>query len=48
MLFRKSARQKFAVDTVNEFLEAHPEIEKVYFVCFDRENFLLYESLLMW
>jgi O-acetyl-ADP-ribose deacetylase len=35
-----------AVKTVTEYLESDSFIVKVYFVCFDEENFQLYRSLL--
>jgi O-acetyl-ADP-ribose deacetylase (regulator of RNase III) len=35
-----------AVETVKKTLAEAPEIEKVVFVCFDEENFTLYEGLL--
>ena len=35
-----------AIKTVTGFLQTHPGIIKVYFVCFDEENFQLYKSLL--
>jgi O-acetyl-ADP-ribose deacetylase (regulator of RNase III) len=35
-----------AVEAVKKTLEETPEIEKVVFVCFDEENFMLYEGLL--
>ncbi len=34
-----------AVRTTEEFLGSHPGIERVVFVCFDRENYDLYEIL---
>ena len=35
-----------AVNTVSEFLEQNDFIDKVYFVCFDEENYELYKSLM--
>jgi O-acetyl-ADP-ribose deacetylase (regulator of RNase III) len=35
---------RIAVDTVREFLAAHPTIEKVSFVCFDTLTFGLYKK----
>ena len=40
--FPKDKAAVIAVDTVREFLTAHPQIEQVVFVCFDRENYDLY------
>lgn len=36
--FPKDQAAQIAVRTVSDFLEQHPEIEKVIFVCFDDEN----------
>ena len=36
-----------AIRTVNNFLQHNQDMLKVYFVCFDEENFKLYESLLL-
>lgn len=44
--FPKEKAAKIAVQTVRETLEALPEIQKVFFVCFDEENHRLYEELL--
>jgi O-acetyl-ADP-ribose deacetylase (regulator of RNase III) len=44
--YPKKEAAEIAVKTVNEFLQTHSSIAKVYFVCFDEENFLLYQSLL--
>jgi O-acetyl-ADP-ribose deacetylase (regulator of RNase III) len=44
--YPKKEAAEIAVKTVNEFLQTHSSIVKVYFVCFDEENFLLYQSLL--
>ena len=35
-----------AVETVSSFLQTSSLIEKVYFVCFDDENFLIYQKLI--
>lgn len=42
---KKDAAQ-IAVNTVREFLSATQQIAKVYFVCFDDENFSLYKRIL--
>lgn len=44
--FPKEEAAKIAVETVRTFLADHPEIEQVYFVCFDDENRRIYEDLL--
>jgi O-acetyl-ADP-ribose deacetylase (regulator of RNase III) len=44
--FPKDRASVIAVGTVREFLGAHPGIEKVYFVCFDEENYGLYRALM--
>ncbi|MBO9565044.1 MAG: O-acetyl-ADP-ribose deacetylase [Niastella sp.] len=45
--FPKAAAAAVAVATVQEFISAHPgKMETVTFVCFDEENYRLYEQLL--
>jgi len=44
--FPKGRAAKIAVDTVEEFLSKTDKIEKVIFVCFDEENYGLYEQLI--
>ena len=44
--YPKNEAAQIAVKTVIEFLQADSFIAKVYFVCFDEENFQLYQSLL--
>jgi O-acetyl-ADP-ribose deacetylase (regulator of RNase III) len=44
--FPKVAAAGIAIKTTAEFLEQHPEIEKVIFVCFDRENYDIYAKAL--
>jgi O-acetyl-ADP-ribose deacetylase len=44
--FPKDKAAEIAVATVTEFLGEHPEMEEVVFVCFDQENYALYEKLL--
>ena len=36
-----------AIKAVTDFLQQNQDMLKVYFVCFDEENFLLYERLLL-
>ena len=42
--YPKNQAAEIAVNEVKNFLERVPTIQKVYFVCFDKENFLLYQS----
>lgn len=42
--YPKKAAAQIAFGAVAEFLQAGTLIEKVIFVCFDEENFLLYQS----
>lgn len=44
--FPKEQAAVIAVKTVKEFLAEHAELEEVVFVCFDRENFDIYQALL--
>jgi O-acetyl-ADP-ribose deacetylase (regulator of RNase III) len=45
--YPKKEAAKIAVDTVKAFVQQHPHLfDHVIFVCFDDENFKLYESLL--
>jgi O-acetyl-ADP-ribose deacetylase (regulator of RNase III) len=44
--FPKEGAAKIAVDTVKDFLSKTDKIEKVVFVCFDEENYGLYETLI--
>ncbi|MEE4198103.1 MAG: O-acetyl-ADP-ribose deacetylase [Bacteroidales bacterium] len=44
--FPKDQAAKIAINTVKEFLKQKNKIENVYFVCFDYENYNLYEKLL--
>lgn len=44
--FPKDKAAQIAITTVRAFLEKNNTIEKVIFVCFDRENYDLYKSLL--
>lgn len=42
--FPKPKAAEIAISTVQEFLTLHKEIEEVIFVCFDQENYQLYQS----
>ena len=44
--FPKERAARIAVKEVKSFLEEHSGIDEVLFVCFDRENFGLYQKLI--
>ena len=44
--YPKPAAAEIAVNTVSDYLTRHALPEQVYFVCYDEENFLLYQRLL--
>ncbi len=44
--FPKEKAAAIAIKTTEEFLKKHPQMGKVIFVCFDKENFDLYENIL--
>ncbi|HJP64634.1 MAG TPA: O-acetyl-ADP-ribose deacetylase [Mucilaginibacter sp.] len=44
--FPKDKAAEIAIDTVKGFLSNYPQIDKVIFVCFDEDNFNIYEQLL--
>jgi O-acetyl-ADP-ribose deacetylase len=44
--FPKNMAAVIAMDTVTDFLEFDKELEHVIFVCFDEENYELYDALL--
>ena len=44
--FPKDKAAGVAIDTTKEFLAKHPEIAEVIFVCFDEENYEIYNKLL--
>jgi len=44
--FPKDKAAKIAVKTVSDFLKQNNSIEKVYFVCFDNENYTIYKNIL--
>jgi O-acetyl-ADP-ribose deacetylase (regulator of RNase III) len=44
--YPKKEAAEIAVNTVKDFLEMNSSIQKVYFVCFDSENFQIYQSLI--
>jgi O-acetyl-ADP-ribose deacetylase (regulator of RNase III) len=43
--FPKDRGAKIAVDAVTDFMKKNKEIEEVIFVCYDEENFALYNKL---
>jgi O-acetyl-ADP-ribose deacetylase (regulator of RNase III) len=45
--YPKKEAAEIAMKTVNEILQTNSSIAKVYFVCFDDENYQLYQSLLL-
>ena len=44
--FPKEKAARIAISTVTSFLNQHPEIEKVIFAIFDKENYEIYQDLL--
>ena len=44
--FPKEKAAQIAIETVRKFLSENDHPEKVYFVCFDAENYAIYEKLL--
>ncbi|MBV8391095.1 MAG: O-acetyl-ADP-ribose deacetylase [Mucilaginibacter sp.] len=44
--FPKDKAAEIAIRTVKDFLSSNNQIEKVIFVCFDEENYGIYEKLL--
>jgi O-acetyl-ADP-ribose deacetylase (regulator of RNase III) len=44
--YPKKDAAEIAVETVSAFLQTSSLIEKVYFVCFDEENYLIYQNLI--
>lgn len=44
--FPKQKAAEIAIRTVTQFLSNNHQISKVYFICFDRENYELYQQLL--
>lgn len=43
--FPKERAALIAVHTVQEFLKENKQMSKVYFVCFDQENYILYQQI---
>lgn len=44
--FPKSKAAEIALSTVNKFLEDNKDIEEVMFICFDEENYSIYEKMI--
>jgi O-acetyl-ADP-ribose deacetylase (regulator of RNase III) len=44
--FPKERAAKIAITAVKEFLKTDKSLDEVIFVCFDRENYEIYERLL--
>jgi len=44
--FPKNKAAEIALKTVSDFLKQNNSIEKVYFVCFDNENYTIYKNIL--
>jgi O-acetyl-ADP-ribose deacetylase len=44
--YPKKEAAEVAVKTVSQFLSTNDSLQKVYFICFDEENFQLYNSLI--
>jgi len=44
--YPKEEAARIAISAVKEYLAEHPEIEKVYFVTFDDENYRIYREML--
>lgn len=44
--FPKERAARVAIEAVTSFLASEPSVERVYFACFDEENYHLYETLL--
>lgn len=44
--YPKNEAAAIAIKTVSDFLQTNPPIQKVYFVCFDEENFLIYQDII--
>ncbi|MBS1527369.1 MAG: O-acetyl-ADP-ribose deacetylase [Bacteroidetes bacterium] len=44
--FPKDKAAEIAIGTVKTFLDGHEQLDKVIFVCFDEENYSIYEQIL--
>ena len=44
--FPSEQAAEIAIHEVNKYLESHPEIEKVFFICFDEKTYQVYFELI--
>jgi O-acetyl-ADP-ribose deacetylase (regulator of RNase III) len=44
--FPKQKAAEIAISSVLDYLKNHPGIQKVHFVCFDQENYRIYQEKL--
>lgn len=44
--YPKEEAAKIAIDTVKKFISENRQLDKVVFVCFDKENYKIYKSIL--
>ena len=44
--YPKKEAAKIAIKAVSEFLQTNSSIQKIYFVCFDEENYFIYQAIL--
>jgi O-acetyl-ADP-ribose deacetylase (regulator of RNase III) len=44
--FPKEAAAHIAIETVSEFIKENESLEEIYFVCFDEENYSIYNKIL--
>jgi O-acetyl-ADP-ribose deacetylase len=44
--YPKKEAATIAIKTVSDLLQQNPSLPKVYFVCFDEENYLIYKSII--
>lgn len=44
--YPKEQAAKVAINTVNDFINSNDQLDKIYFVCFDKENYGLYSDLM--
>lgn len=45
--FPKELACEIAINSVLDFLKQHKDIQKIYFICFDDENYQLYKTFLL-
>lgn len=44
--YPKEKAAKVAIGAVKEFIKTNPELKEIYFVCFDDENYAIYDEIL--